>query len=125
GQGFPRGAGGAGERQFFKAAYQGILDHADDAHVVATGIDLLYHVVRDYPHRLELARFGYEGYFAYRQRTDNSATCMVGDTTQGLAQNLSQLYLAAGRADDAIAVCRRFVREGGAEVSPYKLPAPR
>jgi tetratricopeptide (TPR) repeat protein len=120
-QGFPRRDDGSGERQFFKAAYQGILDHADDAHVVATGIDLLYHVVRDYPHRLEMARFGYERYFAYRQRTDNCANCMVGDTTQGLAQNLSQLYLAAGRADDAIAVCRRLVDERAADVSPYKL----
>jgi tetratricopeptide (TPR) repeat protein len=46
---------------------------------------------------------------------------MVGDTTQGLAQNLSQLYLAAGRADDAIAVCRRLVDERAADVSPYKL----
>src|SRR4030095_2487945 len=98
----------------------GILDHADDAHVVATGIDLRYHVVRDYPHRLEMARFAYEGYFAYRQRADNCANCMVGDTTQGLAQNLSQLYLAAGRADDAIAVCRRLVDEAAADVRPHK-----
>jgi tetratricopeptide (TPR) repeat protein len=46
---------------------------------------------------------------------------MVGDTTQGLAQNLSQLYIQAGRYDEAIEVCRRLVEERGAEVSPYKL----
>jgi hypothetical protein len=81
-QGHPRGDDGRGERQFFKAAYQGILDHPDDAHVVATGIDLLHWVVRDYPHRLELARFGYDRYFGHRARTDNCANCMVGDTSQ-------------------------------------------
>jgi hypothetical protein len=120
-QGFPRGDGGQGERQFFKAAYQGIVDHPDDEHVVATAIDLLYWVVNDYPHRLPLAQFGYERYFQHRRRTDNCANCMPGDTTQGLAQNLSQLLITAGRPDEAIAVCRRLIAERGAEVSPYKL----
>jgi tetratricopeptide (TPR) repeat protein len=120
-QGYPRDAGADGERQFFKATYQGIVDHPDDEHVVATGIDLLYWVERDYPYRLPLAQFGYERYFQHRRRTDNCASCMPGDTTQGLAQNLSQLMMAAGRYDEAIAVCRRLIEERGAEVSPYKL----
>jgi tetratricopeptide (TPR) repeat protein len=46
---------------------------------------------------------------------------MPGDTTQGLAQNLSQLLIAAGRHDEAVAVCRRLIEERGSEVSPYKL----
>ncbi len=120
-QGRPRDDQGRGERQFFKAAYQGILDHPDDEHVVATAIDLLYWVVRDYPHRLPLAQFGYERYFRHRRRTDNCVNCMPGDTTQGLAQNLSQLLITAGRHDEAVAVCRRLIEERGAEVSPYKL----
>jgi tetratricopeptide (TPR) repeat protein len=120
-QGFPRGDDGRGERQFFKAAYQGILDHSDDPQVVATGIALLHWVTREYPHRLELARFGYDRYFHHRGRTDNCANCMVGDTAQGLVQNLSQLYTASGRFDEAITVCRRLIDERGAEVSPYKL----
>jgi len=118
-QGHPRSDDG--ERQFFKAAYQGILDHPDDEHVVATAIDLLYWVVRDYPHRLPLAQFGYERYFRHRRRTDNCANCMPGDTTQGLAQNLSRLLSEAGRHDEAVTVCRRLIEERGAEVSPYKL----
>ena len=120
-QGYPRGDDGRGERQFFKAAYQGILDHSDDPQVVATGIDLLHWVTREYPHRLELARFGYERYFRHRGRTDNCVNCMVGDTSQGLVQNLSQLYTASSRFDEAIEVCRRLIDERGAEVSPYKL----
>ena len=120
-QGFPRGDDGRGERQFFKAAYQGILDHPDDPQVVATAIGLLHLVVRDYPYRLELARFGYDRYFNHRGRTDNCANCMVGDASQSLVQNLSQLLTAAGRFDEAIAVCRRLIDERGAEVSPYKL----
>ncbi len=120
-QGHPRDREGRGERQFFKAAYQGIVDHPDDEHVVATAIDLLYWVVRDYPHRLPLAQFGYERYFWHRRRTDNCANCMPGDTTQGLAQNLSRLLSEAGRHDEAVTVCRRLIEERGAEVSPYKL----
>ena len=120
-QGHPRDDEGRGERQFFKAAYQGILDHPDDEHVVATAIDLLYWVDRDYPYRLPLAQFGYERYFRHRRRIDNCANCMPGDTTQGLAQNLSQLLITAGRHDEAVAVCRRLIEERWAEVSPYKL----
>ncbi len=120
-QGFPRGDDGLGERQFFKAAYRGIVDHPDDEHIVATAIDLLYWVVDDYPHRLPLAQFGYERYFQHRQRTDNCANCMPGDRTQGLTLNLSRLLMTAGRHDEAIAVCRRLIDERGAEVSPYKL----
>jgi tetratricopeptide (TPR) repeat protein len=118
-QGHPRDDNG--QRQFFKAAYQGIVDHSDDEHVVASAILLLDHVAGDYPHRLGLARFGYERYFPHRQRTDNCANCMVGDTTQGLAQNLSQLYVAAGRYDAAIEVGRRLIAERAMDVSPYKL----
>ena len=120
-QGFPRGDDGRGARHFFKAAYQGIVDHPDDEHVVATAIDLLYWVVDDYPHRLPLAKFGFERHFQHRQRTDNCANCMPGDRTQGLTQNLSRLLMAAGRHDEAIAVCRRLIEERGADVSPYKL----
>jgi tetratricopeptide (TPR) repeat protein len=120
-QGFPRGDDGLGERQFFKAAYGGIVNHPDDEHLVATAIDLLYWVVDDYPHRLPLAQFGYDRYFQHRQRTDNCANCMPGDRTQGLTQNLSRLLMAAGRHDEAIAALRRLITERGAEVSPYKL----
>jgi tetratricopeptide (TPR) repeat protein len=120
-QGFPRGDDGLGERQFFKAAYRGIVDYPDDEHIVATAIDLLHWVVDDYPHRLPLAQFGYDRYFQHRQRVDNCANCMVGDRTQGLTLNLSRLLVAAGRYDEAIAVCRRLIDERGADVSPYKL----
>jgi tetratricopeptide (TPR) repeat protein len=120
-QGHRSGDEGRGERQFFKAAYQGIVDHPDDEHVVATAIDLMGWVDRDYPHRLPLARFGYERYFAHRRRTDNCANCMPGDTTQGLAQTLSQLLIEAARYDEAIDICRRLLDARGADVSPYKL----
>jgi hypothetical protein len=110
-----------GERQFFKAAYQGVVDHPDDEHVVATAIDLLYWVERDYPHRLPLARFGFERYLAHNRRVDNCANCMVGDTTESLALNLSKLEGEAGRYDEALTVCRRLIDARAREVSPYKL----
>jgi len=46
---------------------------------------------------------------------------MPGDRTQGLTQNLSRLLMAAGRYDEAVAVCRRLIEQRGADVSPYKL----
>jgi tetratricopeptide (TPR) repeat protein len=118
-QGHPRTP--QGERQFFKAAYQGILDHPDDDDLVASAIELLYWVVPDYPHRLALAKLGFERYLRHDRRTDNCANCMVGDTAQGLALNLSRLYTEAGRPDEALAVCRRLLDERGADVSPDKL----
>ena len=118
-QGYPRGE--LGDRQFFKAAYQGIVDHPDDEHVAATAIMLMDHVAADYPQRLDLARYGYERYFKHESRTDNCANCMPGDTTQSLAVNLSRLYSSAGRHDDAVLVCQRLIDERRADVSPYKL----
>jgi tetratricopeptide (TPR) repeat protein len=118
-QGYPRGELGA--RQFFKAAYQGIVDHPDDEHVAATAIMLMDYVATDYPQRLELARYGYERYFHHRSRTDNCANCMPGDTTQSLVLNLGRIYTSAGRHDDAVLVCQRLIDERRADVSPYKL----
>jgi PAS domain-containing protein len=118
-QGYPHTP--EGERQFFKAAYQGIVDYPDDEHVVATALDLLYWVDRDYPHRRALVRFGFERYVRHNRRTDNCVNCMVGDTTQALALNLSQLEGDAGRYDEALRVCRRLIDERGRDVSPYKL----
>lgn len=118
-QGHPRDD--LGERQFFKAAYQGILDHPDDPHIVVTAIQFLYYVAPDYPQRIGLAEFGVNRYFDYRQRTDNCANCMPGDAVQALARNLSQLYSTAKRYPEAIAVNQRLISERGQDVSPYKL----
>lgn len=122
-QGYPRDDARrvSGERQFFKAAYQGILDHPDDPHIVVTAIQFLHYVVSDYPQRIGLAEFGVNRYFDYRQRTDNCANCMPGDAVQALALNLSQLYAAANRYNEAIAVNQRLIAERGKDVSPYKL----
>ena len=118
-QGYPRED--LGERQFFKAAYQGILDHPDDPHIVVTAIQFLHYVVSDYPQRIGLAEFGVNRYFDYRQRTDNCANCMAGDAVQALALNLSQLYSTTKRYNEAIAVNQRLIDERGKDVSPYKL----
>lgn len=122
-QGYPRDDAHRelAERQFFKAAYQGILDHSDDPHIVATAIELLGYVVADYPRRTELAEYGINRYFDHQQRTDNCANCMRGDTVQALALNLSQLYASAKRYDDAIRIAERLITERGDDVSPYKL----
>lgn len=122
-QGYPREAAQrlSGERQFFKAAYQGILDHPDDPHIVVTAIQFLHYVVPDYPQRIGLAEFGVNRYFDYQQRTDNCANCMPGDAVQALALNLSQLYASTNRYDEAIAVNQRLITERGKDVSPYKL----
>jgi tetratricopeptide (TPR) repeat protein len=122
-QGYPRDEKQrvSGERQFFKAAYQGILDHPDDLHIVVTAIQFLHYVVSDYPQRIGLAEFGVNRYFGYRQRTDNCANCMPGDTVQSLTHNLSQLYSAANRYNEAIAINQRLIDERGKDVSPYKL----
>ena len=96
--GYPRGE--LGDRQFFKAAYQGIVDHPDDEHRGRHAIMLLDHVAGDYPHRLELARW-LRALLPAPERTDNCANCMVGDTTQGLTENLSRLYVGGGPYDDA------------------------
>ena len=70
---------------------------------------------------MPLAEFGYDHFLHHDRRTDNCANCMVGDTAQGLALNLSRLYGKAGLPDESLAVCRRLIDERGSDVSPEKL----
>jgi len=112
----------AGDRQFFKAAYQGIVDHPDDEHVVATASISCFWVERDYPQRL--------GHGALRLRAllhgiagvpTTAPTVWSATPPKRFTENLSQLMMEAGRYDEAIEVGRRLDRGAGAEVSPYKL----
>ncbi len=108
-------------RQFFKAAYQAILEHPDDYHIVPQAIHLLHYVSQDYSHRIEMEEFGIEHFFDYKQRTDNCANCMVGDTVQGMVNNLAYLYLQQGDYDKAVNIIERLLKEREHEISGYKL----
>lgn len=70
------------ESQFFKAAYQAILDYPLDTDIVVTGIKLMDYTSETYRHRIELQKYALEKYFTYKSHYGNP-----GDTIAGVAES--------------------------------------
>jgi len=110
----------ASRRRFHKLAYQAILDHPDDEHLVATAIHLMAYTA-DSSDRFALVKFGVDHFFSYNQRTDNCANCKIGDTSGEMVRDLAEAYISRGEPDDAIQVIERLVRERDTDISAYNL----
>ncbi len=107
-------------RQFQKLAYQAILDHPEDRHMAAAGIELMA-ATADPEQRLPILELGIDHFFFYDQRTDNCANCKPGDRTGQLVRDLAYAYIAHNEPLAAIEIIERLVREREADVSPYNL----
>ena len=110
----------ANRRRFYKLAYQAVLDHPGDDHLVRSAIDMMAFVA-DREDRLPLLQFGVEHFFSYNQRTDNCANCKIGDAAGQMVRDLAQAYIAQRDFLAAVDVIQRLVRERDTDVSAYNL----
>jgi hypothetical protein len=106
--------------RFYKAAYQGVVDHPGDQHLAATAIDVMAYGA-DVDDRLALLTFGVDHFFSYNQRTDNCANCQVGDAIGTIVRDLAEADIARGQPQAAIDLIQRLVVERGRDVSAYNL----
>ncbi|HUF07820.1 MAG TPA: hypothetical protein VMO47_00780 [Rhodothermales bacterium] len=107
------------ERQFFKGAYQAIVDHPGDRDLASTAIDLMAFIGRDYPHRREMLELAVRHFFDFDQRTDNCANCMIADRTNSFVVALAQVYVRDEEYEAAISLIERFGDERRTNVSNY------
>ncbi|GIX49283.1 MAG: hypothetical protein KatS3mg131_3494 [Candidatus Tectimicrobiota bacterium] len=108
------------KRQFFKAAYQAILDHPQDTDLVVTAIKLMPYGDSSYPHLRQLLEFAVAHYFHYRQPLANYGG-MAGDTIAGIVEDLARIYLGQGEPERAVALIERLLKERGKEINDHML----
>jgi hypothetical protein len=110
----------ASRRRFYKLAYQAILDHPSDEHLVAEAIWLMAYAGDSEDH-FPLLKFGVDHFFFYNQRTDNCANCKIGELTGEMVRDLAEAYISRGEPEAAIRIIERLVNEREQDVSEYNL----
>jgi len=94
--------------QFFKAAYQAVMDFPDDTDVVMLAINLMPYGDTAYPHTVTMLEFAMERYFDYDRPLGNYAG-KPGDTVAGIVEKLARTYNRAGDYGHAVEVCERLL----------------
>lgn len=105
-------------RRFFQLAYQAVLDHPTDKHLVATAISLMRFVTDTPTERRAILQFWVDHFFDFKQRTDNCANCQPGDEAADVVRDLAQDLTADGDPDTAIHLISRL-RARAREISPW------
>ena len=102
--------------QFFKAAYQAIIDYPLDTEIVATAISLMPNGDPSYPSMTPLLEFAAGRYFAYR-----SPGAQYPASTMGfVVEDLSWRYVRDRQFDRAIALVERLKRERAGEMNDHQ-----
>jgi len=101
--------------QFFKAAYQAILDYPLDADIVATAVKLMNYTA-GYRYRMELQEYGLEKHFYY-----NNPYGQAGDNTAGIVENLAKHYNNSSQYDRTVSLIERVLNERGHEINDHLL----
>jgi tetratricopeptide (TPR) repeat protein len=101
--------------EFFKAAYQAILDYPLDADIVATAVKLMNYT-GSYRNRMELQEYGVEKFFYY-----NSLYGQAGDNTAGIVENLAKHYNNSSQYDRTVSLIERLLNERGNEINDHLL----
>lgn len=101
--------------EFFKAAYQAILDYPLDTDIVVTAINLM-NSTSSYRHRIELQEYAVDKYFTF-----NSVHGKYGDTIGGIVENLARLYNNASAYDKTVRLIERLLNERGREINDHLL----
>jgi tetratricopeptide (TPR) repeat protein len=108
------------DNQFFKAAYQAILDYPLDADLVVNAINLLPHADRGYPHTTTMCEFAIERHFDYN-RPLNGYAGKPGDCIAGIARDLSRIYNGTGNYMWTIELLERLFEKRQHEINDQML----
>ncbi len=108
------------DNQFFKAAYQAILDHPLDADIVVNAINLLPHGDRKYPHTLSMQEFAIERHFYYDRPLDNYLG-KPGDAIAGIARDLARSYRTVEDYASTIELMERLLDEREKDINDQLL----
>jgi tetratricopeptide (TPR) repeat protein len=106
--------------QFFKAAYQAVMDYPEDTDMVMLAINLMPYGDTAYPHTVTMLEFALEYYFDYDRPLANYSG-KSGDTVAGIVEKLARVHNRAGNHGYAVEVCERLLDLRGSEVNDQLL----
>lgn len=101
--------------QFFKVAYQAIVDYPLDTDLVMEAIQFLYYSDQTYPYMIRLHQFALDRYFSYRRPLAGYGG-KAGDTVGGIVLHLTYLYKRKQQYDQSITVINRLLSERKQEI---------
>lgn len=106
--------------QFFKAAYQAVLDHPQDDDIVVLAVNLMPYGDTAYPHTVTMLEFAIDYYFEY-DRPLNNYGGKSGDSIAGIVEKLAKIYNRAGNHGAAVVVIERLIDTREHEVNDQML----
>jgi len=106
--------------QFFKAAYQAILDHPLNDNIVVNAINLMPYADRGYPHTTKMLEFAVDNYFDYERPLANYGG-KSGDAIGGIVENLSGIYNGEGNYSKSIDLIKRLLEKRESEINDNML----
>lgn len=108
------------DHQFFKAAYQAVLDHPLDEDLVVNAINFLPHADKGYAHTVSMGEFALERHFGY-SRSLNDYAGKPGDSIAGIARDLARIYNGVGDYGSAIELVERLLEEREDDINDQML----
>lgn len=106
--------------EFFKAAYQAVLDYPEDEDLVMLAISLMPHGDSAYPHTTALLEFAVKHYFDYARPLHNYGG-ESGDTVAGIVRQLATIYNRSGNYGQAVVLVERLLAAREPEVNDQLL----
>ncbi len=106
--------------QFFKAAYQAILDHPDNTNIVVNSINLMPYTDKGYPYTKEMLEYAVNNYFDYKTPLANYGG-KTGDTIAGIVEKLAGIYNGEGSYGKTIELINRLFKEREKEINDHML----
>ena len=106
--------------QFFKAAYQAVLQYPDDPTIVVEAVNLMAYGDPTYPYLGELYRFTLENYFDYN-RMDVHYAGKQGDTVAGVVREYARWLIKQNHPDEAITWIERLLQSRERDINDHLL----
>lgn len=106
--------------QFFKAAYQAILDHPLNDNIVVNAINLMPYADRGYLHTTEMLEFAVDNFFDYERPLSNYGG-KSGDVIAGIVENLSGIYNRQGNYSKSIDLVKRLLEKRESKINDNML----
>jgi hypothetical protein len=108
------------KNQFFKAAYQAVLDYPHEPAIVVTSIKLMPYGDSSYPHLIPLLEFAIERYFDYNEPLGNYSG-KAADSIAGIVEKLASLYTRYQQPERALALIERLLASRAKAINDHLL----
>lgn len=106
--------------QFFKAAYQAILDHPLNDDIVVNAINLMPYGDRGYPYIAQMLEFAVNNYFDY-DRPLAQYGGKSGDAIGGIVEDLTGIYNGQNKYRESIELINKLIDKRENEINDNML----